>query len=238
MYGKIFEFMYEGSLYGQWEAIVTFQQMIVIADDERFVDITPPALAAKTSIPLGVIEKGIEVLESDDPYSRTPGEDGKRIVRISDKRPWGWQIVNYQKYRNMASNEDRKRYMREYMQKRRKQEKLTSKQTVNSGKQPLADVTHTDTYTDTNTKKKYIKKKFTPPTKEEVIKYFQENGYSQESAKNAFLYYEEADPPWTDSTGKKVRGWKQKMRGVWFKPENKEQEDGLARFLQRHKNPV
>ena len=150
MYGKIFELMYEGSLYGQWEAIVTFQQLIVIADDEGFVDITPPALAAKTSIPLDVIQKGIEILESDDPYSRTPGENGKRIIRISDKRPWGWQIVNYQKYRDMASNEDRKRYMREYMKERRKQEKLTSKQAVNSGKHSVANVTHTDTDTYTN----------------------------------------------------------------------------------------
>ena len=53
--------MYEGSLYGQWEAIITFQQMIVIADDEGFVDITPPALSAKTSIPLEIIQKGIEI---------------------------------------------------------------------------------------------------------------------------------------------------------------------------------
>lgn len=68
------------------------------------------------------------------------------------------------------------------------------------------------------------KKKFTAPSFQDVILYFKENGYSEEAAKNAFLYYDEADPPWTDSTGKKVRSWKQKMRGVWFKPENKKIE--------------
>jgi hypothetical protein len=156
MYGKIFEIMYEGSLYGQWEAIVTFQQMIVIADDEGFVDITPQALAAKTSIPLDIIIKGIEVLESDDPYSRTKGQDGKRILRIDKGRPWGWQIVNYIKYRNMTSHEDRKAYMRDYMKKRRKQKKLTRKQDVNTRKQTVADVTHTDTDTDTDTDKNTI----------------------------------------------------------------------------------
>jgi len=152
MYGKIFEMMYEGSLYGNWEAIVTFQQMIVIADDEGFVDITPMALAAKTSIPLDIIEKGIEVLESNDPYSRTEGQDGKRIIRINENRPWGWQIVNYIKYRDMASHEDRKAYMRQYMVNRRKQEKLMCKQDVNTSKQSVADVTHTDTNTDTDKK--------------------------------------------------------------------------------------
>jgi len=150
MYGKIFEMMYEGTLYGNWEAIVTFQQMIVLADDEGFLDITPQALAARTSVPLEIITKGIEVLEGDDPHSRTKGHDGKRIIRINENRPWGWQIVNYTKYRNMASHEDRKAYMREYMRERRKHEKLTCKQSVNTHKQTVADVTHTDTYTNTN----------------------------------------------------------------------------------------
>lgn len=127
MYGKIFELMYDGSLYGQWEALVTFQQMIVIADQEGFIDITPPALAARTGIPIEIIKKGIGVLESDDPYSRTSGENGKRIIRINKNRPWGWKIVNYKKYRDMASQEDRRKYMRGYMREYRKQEKFTDK---------------------------------------------------------------------------------------------------------------
>jgi len=63
------------------------------------------------------------------------------------------------------------------------------------------------------------KKKFIPPEINEVIKYFIENGYSEESATMAFKYYDEGN--WKDSTGKQVLNWKQKMRGVWFKPENK-----------------
>ena len=118
--------MYDGTLYGQWEAIVTLQQLIVLADQDGFVEITPPALSARTSIPIDIIKKGLEVLESDDPYSRTKGEYGKRITRIHEDRPWGWRIVNYLKYRNMASQEDKRKYMREYMReyrRRKKQEK-------------------------------------------------------------------------------------------------------------------
>ena len=62
MYGKIFESMYDGTLYGQWEALITFQQMIVLADKEGFIEITPPALSARTGIPLEIIQKGIEIL--------------------------------------------------------------------------------------------------------------------------------------------------------------------------------
>ena len=62
-----------------------------------------------------------------------------------------------------------------------------------------------------------VKKKNTPPTLSEVQEYFKEKGYG--NAQKAFDYYESAD--WHDANGKKVKNWKQKMQGVWFKPENK-----------------
>lgn len=62
-------------------------------------------------------------------------------------------------------------------------------------------------------------KKFTPPTKDEVIAYFVENGYSADAGAKAYQYYTTAK--WVDSKGNKVKSWKQKMIGVWFKDENK-----------------
>jgi hypothetical protein len=56
---------------------------------------------------------------------------------------------------------------------------------------------------------------------DDVIKYFQENGYQEETARKAFKYYATAD--WKDSKGSQVRSWKQKMIAVWFKDENKTQ---------------
>lgn len=57
------------------------------------------------------------------------------------------------------------------------------------------------------------------PKMREVISFFVLNGYSEESAVKAFQYYE--DGKWHDSRGKKVINWKQKMRSVWFKEENR-----------------
>ena len=48
-------------------------------------------------------------------------------------------------------------------------------------------------------------------------KHFFENGYTETGARKAFDYYNSNN--WTDSKGKKVKSWKQKMIGVWFKPE-------------------
>jgi len=75
-----------------------------------------------------------------------------------------------------------------------------------------------------NASEKVIKKreranKFAPPTQSEVISYFLEKGYTQESACKAFDYYDVAN--WTDSKGAKIKNWKQKMIAVWFKEENK-----------------
>jgi hypothetical protein len=121
VYGKVFDSMYTGTLYGQWQAIITFQQMIVLCDADGILDMTPPGIAAITSIPLEIIQKGLEVLSAADPYSRTPGSEGRRIELIDAHRPWGWHIVNHEKYKMLvdaetvrAQNRERQRRHREF----------------------------------------------------------------------------------------------------------------------------
>jgi hypothetical protein len=58
---------------------------------------------------------------------------------------------------------------------------------------------------------------FTPPQIEDVKKFFEENGYV--NGEKAWNYYNDAD--WRDSKGSPVKNWKQKMRGNWFKDENR-----------------
>lgn len=120
MFGKIFASMFEGSLPSSgWEAVVTLQQMIVLANKHGEIDMTAEAISRRTTIPVDIILKGIEALEAPDPYSRTPGEEGRRIVRLDESRPWGWRIVNYTKYRDIQSAEDRREYFRLQKQKQR-----------------------------------------------------------------------------------------------------------------------
>jgi len=87
------------------------------------------------------------------------------------------------------------------------------------------------------------RKKFIPPSSEDVINYFVENGYLGTAGRKAFDYYQANN--WQDSRGNKVKNWKQKMIGVWFKDENKmngntglfSQEDELDAVLnQRREN--
>jgi hypothetical protein len=70
--------------------------------------------------------------------------------------------------------------------------------------------------------KKIVKepKQFTPPTFEE-LKQFVDDDLKEYNidANQIFNYYNDAD--WHDASGKQVKNWKQKVRGVWCKPENK-----------------
>lgn len=67
---------------------------------------------------------------------------------------------------------------------------------------------------------KTLKVNFIPPTVEQVIQYFKDNGYTEESAKKFHMSYSAGEPPWHDSKGNPVKAWKQKAINVWFKPEN------------------
>ena len=60
---------------------------------------------------------------------------------------------------------------------------------------------------------------FKKPDLKNVMDYFVANGYKPDIGAKAFSYYETSG--WKDSKGKPVKNWKQKMIGVWFKPENK-----------------
>lgn len=158
MYGKLFSSMYEGTLYGQWQGIITLQQLVILADADGVVDMTPPAIASRTSIPLEIIETGLEQLSQADKYSRSKADEGRRIVLLDPDRPWGWQIVNYRYYRDLASREDKKRKDRERIAKKRKENSnVAGRRKVSQGvaerrevSQGVANVAHTDTDTDTD----------------------------------------------------------------------------------------
>lgn len=71
-----------------------------------------------------------------------------------------------------------------------------------------------------------LKKEFVPPTLDEVKEFFRSKGYSPDAAERAWNYYEDAEPKWYDRNGSPVKNWKQKMRVVWFKDDNRIVDDG------------
>lgn len=135
MYGKLFTSMYDGTLAatGPWQALVTFQQLIALADRDGVVDMTAAAISRRTSIPLEIIELGITELMKPDPQSRTPTEEGRRITLLEEHRTWGWRLVNYKHYAALRSAEERREYLRVAQEKHRAKKKAsTPVNTVNN----------------------------------------------------------------------------------------------------------
>jgi len=146
MYAKIFESIYEGSLVEDWKALIVFQQLVVLCDSEGIIDMTPTAISRRTNIPLEIIKHGLKFLQHPDNSSRTPDENGRRIILLDDHRDWGWFIVNHKKYRDLTDYETIKEQNRE--RQKRYREKRNSNVTVTDGNEQSR---HTDTDTDTNT---------------------------------------------------------------------------------------
>ena len=129
MYAKIFAQIYDGTLCTNhpWQALVTFQQLLILADQDGTVDMTARAISRRTGIPIEIIDLGIEELLRPDPESRTPDEDGRRIIPLVEGREWGWRVVNYVTYRSLKREEDRREYHRRYYQQNRSVAALSTK---------------------------------------------------------------------------------------------------------------
>lgn len=111
---------------------------------------------------------------------------------------------------------------KEGWEKRRKQKEESERNATALNPQCENDAIREDKIIEEEIKedeKKDKKKRFVPPSQIEVVDYFNQNGYSNESAIKAFNYYQTGN--WKDGKGNQVKNWKQKMQSVWFKEDNK-----------------
>lgn len=107
MYGKIFASLYQGTLRGRSNEILVFTNMLAHAARDGSVDKHWRAISEETGLSIDEVKEAIDTLEAPDPESRSPEEEGRRLVRLDEHRAWGWRIVNHSKYRAIRSEEDR-----------------------------------------------------------------------------------------------------------------------------------
>lgn len=105
MFSKHFTAIFDSSLADDWQVRMVFEDFLKLADKHGIVDMTPESIARRTNVPLEIVLKGIAALEAPDPVSRTPDNEGRRIIRLDDHRAWGWRITNFAKYRASATRE-------------------------------------------------------------------------------------------------------------------------------------
>lgn len=121
-YGKIFSSLYTGSMVGAGPlpfAIMGYVISSGMPDTKLggYVQLHPEILRTVIGkVTLEEVENAIEYLCQPDPKSRTPDEDGRRLVKIG---PFDYRIVNYAKYKAIRDEEERREQNRVAQEKHR-----------------------------------------------------------------------------------------------------------------------
>lgn len=97
--------------------------LLVLADQTGAVDMTYDAISRRTNVPVEEVVKYVKQLCQPDAESRSPLEEGKRLIPLDSNRDWGWQIVNYVHYRNIRDEAARREYFRNKQREHRKKNK-------------------------------------------------------------------------------------------------------------------
>lgn len=107
MYCKLFASLYQGTLRGRSDEILVFTNLLAHTSAGGIVDKHFRAIAEETGLSIDRVKQAITILESPDEESRSPDEDGARLVRLDEHRVWGWRVVNHGKYRAIKNEDDR-----------------------------------------------------------------------------------------------------------------------------------
>ena len=156
MYGKFYESTFTGSMIGAGSNVFALWGYIIShTKPDSHVELNPILLSTLIGCPTEQVEQAIEYLSSPDEKSRSSNESGRRITKVS---PFLYHVTNYNAYRTMRDEEDRKEYMRNYMRKYRKPVKVNSKH----GKPQLAAVSPSRSRSRSRSKKQSKETKETP----------------------------------------------------------------------------
>ena len=119
VFAKIFSQIFDSSISADYMVRHIFMDLLVLADRDGVVDMTTDAISRRTNIPEHIVIDAIRELCKPDIKSRSHEEDGCRLVAVDSHRDWGWQIVNYEHYRNIKDEEARRTYFRDKKREQR-----------------------------------------------------------------------------------------------------------------------
>ena len=105
---------------GQSDKQLVFIYLLAHADADGVAEIIQGKIADDTGLLEDEVFAALSELMAPDPSSRTDGSDGRRLEPL-DVRGWGWSIVNYQHYRGLRDDEERRRQNREAQSRHRSQ---------------------------------------------------------------------------------------------------------------------
>jgi hypothetical protein len=228
MYAKLFSRITESSIMEErMEVRYTFVLLLAIADPTGHVIGTDVAIARRLNMPLDLFLECIDKLGQPDASSNSKDEDGRRVIPSTGER--GYRIVNYPKYRDIKDEEDRREYMRKYMQEYRKERSVNS---VNSRKPKLAQLTQADAAVDAavhvpeSTAYLSAPNGETYPTEVQVLEECSMRGIPPDAGTRFWLHFESSG--WRDKNGHAIHNWRTKVRSWWTMEQEKSAKEKNA----------
>lgn len=97
--------------------------LLAKADRNGVINVAIPMISSHCFLPIFRVEEILDSLESEDPYSRTAQDQGRRIARTDE----GIVLLNYKKYRQKRDEERRREQVRRNTRKWREKSKGSSK---------------------------------------------------------------------------------------------------------------
>jgi len=201
LWRKIFDSsINEESLVTRW----VWVWMLSNANIDGILTATLGAISRGANIPMSETVEALEALQSPDPNSTTPDEDGRRVVSGGQNT---WVLVNYEHYRAMAKKEQERASTRDRVARHREKKKGVTDEslqsvTVTDGNEeyekvtvPLRDrVRDRDSDRVSESPKKREKKKkrsvFKKPLLAEVVSYLDEKGETRIDPSSFLDFYE------------------------------------------------
>lgn len=125
MYGKHFESMYEGSMYGSGLGVFAVWGYVISHARRGRLELNPRKLADTLGGKVCEIEDAITFLMQPDPNSRHKSHEGRRLIKEGEYQYW---IPSWEDYQELKNEEDRREYNRikqaEYRAKKNKNNTL------------------------------------------------------------------------------------------------------------------
>lgn len=226
MYVKLFGRITESSLMEEEISVrYTFVMLLALADPEGLVVGTDIAISRRLNMPTKLFAKCVKSLQHPDPDSNSKENDGRRLIPSESER--GYQIVNYAKYRDLKSEDERRAYMRDYMRDYRSGKPPVNN--VNSGKPELAKLTQADVDADAasvvqkgeDAPRVTPKDSHMPSTEAEAVDQADMEGVPAKFAKKVFNDLEAT--VWQDGANRPITSWRRYIKNRWVKEKDKPQ---------------
>jgi hypothetical protein len=192
-YTKLFASIITSTLWSEDDRTrIVWITLMACADKNGEFQGSIPGLARIAGVPVEDCRNAIAKFLSPDPDSRTKDDEGRRIEEI----PGGWALLNYRKYRDMASDEDRKRAAAERQQRVRDRKSRNSHAESRTSHAPVTGESlqksqaeaEAEAEAEANPKKKE-RGTFVPPTHDEVMEQAGIIGLPESEARKFIPFY-------------------------------------------------